>query len=137
MRMLWTATRVCSSLVFVLAIAGCRSKPATIVRAAGRVVTSDGKPIKSVRVDFWPEKKPKSFETLPYGLTNEKGEFEIVMLDPSKPGLWPGKYRVSLIEIGTKNPKRIPSRYGDNQSTPLEVTIPVEGKTDLILEVRD
>jgi hypothetical protein len=116
-------------------LSGCDSKAPSIVPAAGRITRGDGTPLRNVRVDFLPVEKPKSFVTFPYALTNDKGEFELVMLDPKQPGAPPGKYRVTVNEIPKPTSPTVPEKYTSSQTTPLEVTIPSGGSRDIRLQV--
>lgn len=57
----------------------------------------------------------------------------MVMLDPSKPGVPPGKYRVIVYECPLPKNPILPEKYAKEQSTPWEVTVPANGKRDIRL----
>jgi hypothetical protein len=113
-----------------------------LVPASGKILRPDGMPVKYARVDFWPQNDPatfiKSFKTLPFGITNEKGEFEMLLDAAKAKGIPPEKYRVTVLDPEEGNPikrARLPEEYTKDDATPWEVTIPPKGKTDILLQI--
>ncbi|MFO0965466.1 MAG: hypothetical protein U0793_07750 [Gemmataceae bacterium] len=130
--------RVVVPLSMLLGSCGCGSSaPPPFVPAQGTLVDAAGKPIWGMRVDFWPEDDPKGYidryDTIPYCISSSGGKID--MLLKTKRGVPPGRYRVTVGAIRPQDKKLIPKRYNTEEETPLQVTIPAEGKTDLLLRL--
>ncbi len=128
----------CGVLALVLA-AGCGAKTNTdtVYKATG-VLTVGGKPLKNVRVTFYPvgEGTPSS------GMTDDKGEFNLVTQKGAE-GAVAGKHKVVLsveaqeAQYGkssarggdpTKTKLPFPVKYTQRRSTPKEVEVTADGE---------
>jgi hypothetical protein len=117
--------------VFLL-VAGCSSRPAN-VPAKGTILMPDGKPLIGSSVVFVPL---GNHCPAPVGdLLGANGEFNLG-LEPGKPGLPPGEYRVIVIYI-LKRFKTLPARYTDTEESPWVVTIPTGGDADIVLRMEN
>jgi predicted component of type VI protein secretion system len=121
------------TIVILPYITGCSSE-ATLVKASGVVLKSDGKPLAEVDVRFYPLENVKKLKSIPFGLTSRNGEFQIGF-DPAKPGIPPGEYKATITVIIPSEKKSVAAKYSDHQQTPWLVTIPRTGKTDIVLKV--
>src|SRR5262249_7535875 len=115
------------------------------VEVAGRVESSSGKPIDNAVVTFHPADESNKRGNL-LSAPVQKGQFSGRCL--------PGRYKVTLTPLagGTANPaggaspsagttpdkgvSTIPESYRSAATTPLEVTVPDEGKKDLQLKIQ-
>jgi hypothetical protein len=132
---LWVC--VLTFLVGALVLRYWPANPPPAVPAAGRILTSDGKPVRGVTVQFWPTGHLAQTKTLPFGMTDAKGGFTMIMGiedGRAKSGAPAANYRVT---ISTPNPKapKVPPHYMDPNATPWELSIPPEGKTDILLRI--
>ncbi len=136
---------ICRSSTFVVVIvalgsAGCNSRP-VFAPASGIVLTSDGKPLTAgvVSVEFVPLEDPRGFGrtygTLPFALLDKDGKFTMDLGDAA--GVPPGKYRVRLQLLENDTDLALPKRYSDRADSPWEVTVPRNGKTDILLRIEN
>jgi hypothetical protein len=95
-------------LALLVASAGCGSDRAEVT---GRVVRSDGQPLKSARVIARSESGASA-----YGATNEDGQFSLSAGDAGE-GLDPGQYAVIIVEdrgrTDSMRPPSISAKYAD------------------------
>lgn len=134
-----------ATLLGVCVLAGCGggSDGPKLVPAKGKV-TQGGQPLGNVVLQFVPEKGPMSAAK-----ANAQGEF--VMNGPGgKEGVIPGTFKVTVTcpfnpaggssadgsaPVATAAPCNIPAKLSVPDTTSLSVTVPPEGKTDLVIEV--
>ncbi len=135
-------------LVLVVAILfapGCGGTPPMVLVKG--VVLAGGKPVPHCKVGLFPD--VEGFDPTKhgygFGMTNEKGEFEIQHPNGTK-GVWPGTYKVTLVawvdskgkpvppsakpsEVpgGVKN--LLPSKYESLADTPERLTVSKDGAT--------
>jgi hypothetical protein len=129
--------------LMVVALTACsmscgKGKKLELVPASGKLLDADGKPFKGVNIMFWPNENPEGFvskhNSTPYAINGENGQFEMRM-DANTVGVPPGSYQVTVFGILPEDKIKIPKRYNELESSPLEVTIPLGGKTDIVLQI--
>lgn len=106
------------------------------VPAKGKVLL-DGQPLAGANIRFFPDKGPAAS-----GFTNDAGEF-VMDTNGDNAGVLPGTHQVAVEKMGPFDPKdayapreRItPEKYSSIQSSGITVTIPDEGKTDIVIEL--
>jgi hypothetical protein len=124
-------------------VAGCGGP----VNVQGKVVR-DGKPLAGAQIVFVPVAGGQEAGDL----TDEEGNFRLK--NPKKFGLVPGEYLVTVSKMeyppGMKVPgphemtmaltakmrESLPVQYTTQDKTPLRVTVPRGGVTDLVLEIK-
>ena len=129
-------------VVAVLAV-GCGGP----VNVQGRVV-KDGKPVADAMVLFHPVKGGQEAGDQ----TDEEGRFRVK--NPQRDGIIPGEYKVTVskkvwppgmkvptahemtIPMMAKQKESMPMDYISQEKTPLKVTIPRGGVSDLVLEIK-
>lgn len=130
------AVVIVSALAGCLAIAGCSSRPATVVVSG--TVTCEGRPLENGEIRFL----PKAGTAAPTnGSRVRNGRYSVV----ARGGLLPGTYRVEIESRATignepampvegegppKPPMTIPARY--NAESTLEATIAAEPREQSI-----
>jgi hypothetical protein len=123
------------------------------VPVKGKVVSADGKPVKGMVMSFHPDDELTKSARLQSALLPADGSFAVECL--------PGRYKVTLgplpksagdapaagpgsVPAPTPNPTAAPNdptarllaRLADHTQTPLEVTVPAGGTSDLVLTVK-
>ena len=107
---------------------------------SGKVVDSQGKPLGKIDVRFFPTENVESFRVdeftfdYPLAISNKDGAFMLGMMGNTE-GARPGKYRVTLTGFSKEENRRIPMKYQDMENSPLEVTIPNEDVSNLVLRI--
>ncbi|MBX9624741.1 MAG: carboxypeptidase-like regulatory domain-containing protein [Gemmataceae bacterium] len=111
-------------LVASLFAGGCgRAKLPSEIDVSGVVLKDDGQPFPGVHVTFWPTTDTAKFQTLPYGMTDLSGKFDLRMADPAKPGIPSGVYKVTLTALPGTSKDLIPEKYRNLDTTPWEVVV--------------
>jgi len=132
-----------SLFVGIAVVVGCGGP----VNVQGKVV-KDGKPVAEATVVFIPVSGGQEAGDL----TDEEGNFRLK--NPQKFGLVPGEYLVTVSKMvyppGMKVPspqemtmamtakmkESLPAQYTRQDKTPLRVTVPRGGVTDVILDIK-
>jgi hypothetical protein len=145
------------AFVFVL-FAGCFSQPRLegLAPVAG-TVTLDDQPFEEAMVNLYPIKVENKRPRLGLGMTDNKGHFDIMTLQP-KDGVYLGEYKVivsktiaipkvtpeqeqKLIQQGKPVPEPdikelVPLIYTDVATTPITVTIGAKGEKNLTIKLK-
>ncbi len=139
-------SRVVLGLAVALAVLspGCRKKPPQEVDVAGKVEKADGKPLGNVLVRFHPQDDVNKQGRILTRPTGADGSFTGRCL--------PGRYRVTVSAIpkqtggdpgtgavgaaGKDSLPGVPASYQSPTETPWEITIPEDGKKDLVLSLK-
>jgi hypothetical protein len=120
-------------LLMSLILPGCGSGGPTVVPVTG-TVTRNGNPVAHVHLDFMPEAGGRPS----WGVTNEQGQFTLEY-DPQQKGAEVGKHKVA-VKFRPSSPKAefelrsgkirfhpdqkaIEAKYGNLETTPLEVDV--------------
>src|SRR5205085_8088208 len=106
---------------------------ATVQTDKGRLMVA-GKLVAGVRIDFFPTEGNWTYHTLPFGLSDKDGRFQIGF-GPLEPGIPVGKYKVTATPISPAAQAAIPKQYRDLAATPWEVIVPVEGIPEVLLSI--
>jgi hypothetical protein len=123
--------RSCGLLLATLILAaGCNSAPEVHLVPAKGKVTYRGQPLKNATVQFVPEQPKGGSGPTATGRTDDSGAFTLTT--EGRDGAAPGTYRVLVMSLGPA----LPPRYS-NPKTALQVTVPAEGKQDLVLALVD
>lgn len=89
-------------VVVAVSVAGCGGDSFELADVSGKV-TIDGSPAASLSVTFQPEgddlEAPNS-----YGITDEKGEYQLSIVTGSRTGAIPGKHRISIVRLEPETP---------------------------------
>jgi hypothetical protein len=135
-------------LTLCLQAGACGQKPAEAVAVKGRVERADRRPVKGLLVTFHPQDEGNKAGRLLVAAVDADGRFAGECL--------PGRYKVTLATLVTshggapagkpgapvgKGPSPVEpysnlGQYRQAHTTPWEVTIPRDGKQDLVLTVR-
>jgi len=148
---------IISLLISLGVCAGCNSKRLAGLVPAGGVVTFNGEIVADATVAFVPKDKTENSRTAT-AITDGQGKFTLTTLDPND-GIFPGEYTVTVMKVKTdsglseqeildsarediiivpKNPTityLIPEKYERIEESGLEITIPPNGKKDILLEL--
>jgi hypothetical protein len=123
--------RCCRGLLAAIFLAvGCNSAPEVHLVPVKGKVTYRGQPVKYATVQFVPDGPSGGTGPSPTGRTDDGGTFTLTT--QGRDGAPPGLYRVLVMSLGPA----LPPRYS-NPKTALQVTIPAEGKQDLVLALVD
>jgi hypothetical protein len=134
------------TLALALICAGsCKPRQPDPVEVAGRVEWGAGRPLDGVVITFHPDDEANKKGNL-LSAPVERGQFSGKCL--------PGRYKVTLTSLagGSRHPAgatdpgsgaapekgggAIPAQFRNATETPLVVTVPPEGKKDILLTVR-
>lgn len=107
------------------------------VPAKGKLLL-DGQPLAGANIRFFPEKGPAAS-----GFTNDAGEF-VMDTNGDNAGVLPGTHQVAVEKVGPPDSndeyapgKRItPEKYASIQTSGIKVTVPDDGKTDILIELQ-
>lgn len=140
--------RRAAGLLALAAAVGCGGGGPQMAEVEG-VITSGGKPLDKIQVEFWPEASgPRS-----YGKTDANGRYTLTTDDGSKTGAVVGQHRIVLRDLtqygdkivgrggenkdlsgGKKN--RIPGPYSDTEKTPARKAVAAGTKNKIDVEVK-
>ncbi|HEV3261058.1 MAG TPA: hypothetical protein VG013_29675 [Gemmataceae bacterium] len=108
----------------IIAVAGCKGKPAyTLVPVRGKV-TYKGKPGRMVTVQLIPDNTAGMHGPTATGQTGEDGSFTL-QSPPYGEGAVPGGYKLTLQQYGGL--PSIPAQYANPTATRLKVEVPEAG----------
>ena len=134
---------MCCTLLLGVCLVGCNNNGGR--KAAGGVVTLDGKPVEKAHVTFIPQTAGMK-EAM--GTTDAQGNFTLRTLGGENPnGIVPGEYKVIIfktvsVDTGKKAPSTVmagemdpvyeekemlPGVYKDPEKTPLSATVGPDG----------
>jgi hypothetical protein len=134
MKALWYAAR--SAFLFWLLIAplGCGSNTAKpkLAPVRGRVVYQD-QAMTSADIYFQPDTSKGNEGAMASSPLQRDGSFTLTTY-PHGEGVLPGAYKVTL-SMGRRKDKSL-DEYRHVETTPLEYTVPAEGLTDLLIELK-
>jgi hypothetical protein len=125
-------------LAAVVLVSGCGgAERIGTVPAKGKILFN-GQPLAGASIRFYPEKGPAAS-----GFSNDAGEF-VMETNGDNPGVLPGTHQVTIEKIGPPDPKDeyaprerlIPEKYATIQTSGLTVTVPNEGKTDIVIDLQ-
>jgi len=128
--------------VLILSTSGCSKPP--MLEVSG-VVLLDGEPVSNCKVGFFPDVEVFNPDRHGYGFGMTHGDGKFTIVHPQgDPGIWAGKYKVTLVAWVTKDGKmveaeakpseveggvfnRFPEEYESPGTTPYSATV-VQGK---------
>lgn len=144
-------------LLLLSAPFGCSRPHASpvYVKVSGKVVDGQGKPVPSLNIRFFPTENVESFKVSPKGsplrtpagpaqpvtmnyplaIGNKDGTFALSMSGGDIDGARPGKYRVTITGFSKEQNQKIPLKYQDAATSPLDITIPSEDVSSLVLKL--
>ncbi len=123
------------TMVAVLVASGCGTPE---VRSIAGVVTLDGVPVDLATITFVPE---ESTSRGGIGRTDAEGKFDLTT--DGQDGLEDGQYRVIITKMALGKPGQsvpaagssaVPAIYQNPDTTPIKVTLPLQGK--LVVELK-
>lgn len=124
-------------LLLALSLAGCDN--GVLVPVSGRVVFSDGQPLRSGKIEFRsPPLKARGAAVL-----DDQGRFTLTNGE-GKPGLPPGDYEVVIVQVvmvehlsleAHDHGRPLPRRYADYHTSGLRVSVPPQGTDQLTITV--
>jgi hypothetical protein len=149
---------VCPVMLLLVSVPpGCSksSAPPVYVKVSGKVVDAQGKPVPALNIRFFPTENVESFRVsqdaprlrtpagparpvvldYPLAIANKDGTFALSMNGGDIEGARPGKYRVTITGFSKEQKEKIPLKYRDADTSPLDVTIPNRDVSDLVLQI--
>lgn len=136
-----------AALLILIFSVGCggapQDAPMTALHAFSGVVEVDGKPAGGAHVALHPVDNSGLGVVTPNGVTDENGLFFLTTYSPSD-GAPEGKYKVTVSWADVENPgasdpdygpEKLPSKYQDKGTSPLEVEIKPEMTASEVLEL--
>jgi hypothetical protein len=115
-----------------LTATGCGdSAAADTLSAGGKVVYTDGSPVKGANVQFVP--KGKGYQAV--GSTNEAGEFTLTTFNEND-GAAEGEYDITITAGGDETASPVPAKYADmgNGLPPAKIAAGSENQFELKIE---
>ena len=123
--------------IFVMIRRVSAPAPNKLVPVNGSVLDPDGKPLVNVCIQFLPfpfsdiKANPKIL--IPQTMTDSRGQDEAECLLGT--GIPARRYRVTINDSFGKNPSKVPARYQESATTPIEITIHRNGEANLVFRL--
>jgi hypothetical protein len=118
-------------LVFLAGCGGSDGRSAKLAPVSGRVLYKD-QAVTAAEIYFLPDAEKGNNGTMGSAVLQEDGSFTITTY-PKGNGVAPGAYKVTL-GLGRRSDKEL-NKYRRVETTPLEVEVPEEGLSDLVLDL--
>jgi hypothetical protein len=119
----------------VVFLAGCSKGDggkAKLAPVRGRVLF-DNKAVTAADIFFLPDTAKGNQGMMASSVLQEDGSFTLTT-QPDGEGAVPGTYKVTL-SLG-RRPEKVLDKYRRIETTPLQYTVPPEGLTDLVIELK-
>jgi hypothetical protein len=122
---------ICLPILGLTLLVGCAPQPVAVSGS----VTLDGKPLDNVNLGF----TPADGGSHAIATTDEEGKFAVDR------GLLPGEYKVAVVanpppfdfrRKAPRAPSPVPAKYSNPNTTPLRLTVPMQGAVVLELSSR-